>query len=582
MAGQVADPRELILSARGHVLATGAAGSGKTTVALRKAMIRVESGLKDGQAVLFLSFSRAAVHRMAQASKIMVASENKRFLALHTFHSFCWELLKTHAYLLGAPRRIALLQPQDERVLSNGARRGTSEWTAWEAERERLFREEGRIAFDLFAPKVTDILKRSRLIRELCAWRFPLLIVDEAQDTGPEAWHCVELLAPLVQVVCLADIEQQIFDHLPGIGPERIAHIKRSLDPLVVYLGSENKRSPGTEIAAFANDILECKVRRAPYRGVSRLRYHPDTDWAKLMRVALARLFKAIEGDCGKRGQSWAILAPTSSGVARITTALSSGDRPVRHKVLFDDTAVLLSSRLAAFLLEPKPLASHCADVAIGLELLADVRRARGSKTGIEEAAKLQKWARLARGGKIPKTKLATAVEELVLAARQLSLSGDPGKDWRLVEAILQNSGDPEVRTIAAYQDCLVAYNRGRLIAGNLSDMWSEFRCYPRAREALDRALAEDQMVSGVESLYGLHVMTIHRSKGKQFDGVIILRERNPGEGGWKSSFIWRDDPSPHMRSRKILRVAITRAIRHVIILDPVYPTCPILSPFKL
>src|SRR5580692_2039309 len=78
----------------------GGAGSGKTTIALRKAVRRIDNGLSDGQFVLFLSFSSSAVFRIAQTSKIEAPVEKRQFLALHTFHSFCRELLRTHGYLL--------------------------------------------------------------------------------------------------------------------------------------------------------------------------------------------------------------------------------------------------------------------------------------------------------------------------------------------------------------------------------------------------------------------------------------------------------------------------------------------------
>jgi len=55
----VGDAREQILSAEGHVLVLGGAGSGKTTVALHAAAHRIAAGLMPGQCVLFLSFSRA-------------------------------------------------------------------------------------------------------------------------------------------------------------------------------------------------------------------------------------------------------------------------------------------------------------------------------------------------------------------------------------------------------------------------------------------------------------------------------------------------------------------------------------------
>src|SRR5262249_18025385 len=160
-------------------------------------------------------------------------------LVIQTFHSFFWEVLRTHGYLLGAPKRLRILLPHDERAISGGLRPESAGWPQWETERTRLFREEGRVAFDLFAPNVAELLERAPLVRELVARRFPLIIVDEAQDTGPDAWRCVETVAPLTQVICLADLDQQIFDHLPGIGPERILRIERALKPLRVDLGGE-------------------------------------------------------------------------------------------------------------------------------------------------------------------------------------------------------------------------------------------------------------------------------------------------------------------------------------------------------
>ena len=354
MIEQPLEVRKLILEAKGHVLVRGGAGSGKTTIALQKAMQRIDEGLPNGASVLFLSFSKAAVSRIAQASKIDAPAPKRDLLVFQTFHSFCWELLKTHGYLLGSPKVLRVLLPHDERALSDGIDREHKGWTAWQVERERLFRKEGKVVFDLFAPMAAQLLSRSALIRDLVAKRYPLVVVDEAQDTAPEPWSCIEILSQHVQIVCLADLDQQIFDHLPGIGPERIAAIEKCLNPLCVDLGSENNRSPGTEITAFANDILTASVRGTPYHGVSRLRYHPKADFNKLIRQTVGMLFDKI-----KKGDddhpSCALLAPYGTGVAKISAALSAGDRPIAHKVLFDQAEVVLSARFAAFLLEPKP-----------------------------------------------------------------------------------------------------------------------------------------------------------------------------------------------------------------------------------
>ena len=65
-----------------------------------------------------------------------------------------------------------------------------------------MFREEGRIAFDLFAPNATRLLATSSHLLSSLARRHPIIIVDEAQDTGQFAWQCVEMLAPHAQIVC--------------------------------------------------------------------------------------------------------------------------------------------------------------------------------------------------------------------------------------------------------------------------------------------------------------------------------------------------------------------------------------------
>ena len=112
----ICDDRRRILEATGHVLVTGGPGSGKTTIALRKAVERIEAGLEPGQKVLFLSFSRAAVARIVDSARRDLPRTLRRFLEIQTFHSFCWQLLQGHAYLLGSPRRLEIMLPHDERA----------------------------------------------------------------------------------------------------------------------------------------------------------------------------------------------------------------------------------------------------------------------------------------------------------------------------------------------------------------------------------------------------------------------------------------------------------------------------------
>jgi DNA helicase-2/ATP-dependent DNA helicase PcrA len=101
---------------------------------------------------------------------------------------------------------------------------------------------------------------------------------------------------------------------------------------------------------------------------------------------------------------------------------------------------------------------------------------------------------------------------------------------------------------------------------------------YTDARAVLDTALAQDQVLGGVDDPPGVQVMTVHKSKGKQFDGVIVVREGRHDGAQMVSSFVWWDDDAPYHRSRRILRVAITRAKSHTLMLGPIFPGCPILD----
>jgi len=570
-----------VLDATGHVLVLGGPGSGKTTIALKKAFVRVEAGMLPGQGVLFLSFSRAAVARIVQASRLELPRKDRVLLDVQTFHSFFWDLLKTHAYLLGGRRILQNKLPQDERVLNGGEKedKQPTEWDLWRQERDRLFSAEGRIGFDLFAPKAAELLARSDWIRKLVAQKFPLMIVDEAQDTGPDAWRCVELLAGGTQIICLADLEQQIFDHLPGIGPERIESIKAALSPLEVNLGSENLRSPGSEIADFGRDLLLRRARASGYKGVSSMSFNRTSDLGATMRKALGCLQREIKKETGKWAKTIAILVPSSPEAAKVSVSLNSGKKPVQHKLLFDEAEALLAARFAAYLLEPRQETKECHQIAEALLLLTDIKKSSGA-TG--DVTRWRKWADKSEKGVISNAGMVQAVRKVLSTLTTAAYSGDPGRDWTLVRRRLRESKEPVLIAVAQHLDYLVAFNRGKRISANLVARWEIHGAYSEARQALDSALTQDLILNGVDDPDGIQVMTIHKSKAKQFDGVVLLRRETHNGQTLISNFIWRDDAPPYRRSRRILMVGVTRARVHTLMAQQVWPACPIMGAYTL
>jgi DNA helicase-2/ATP-dependent DNA helicase PcrA len=134
----------------------------------------------------------------------------------------------------------------------------------------------------------------------------------------------------------------------------------------------------------------------------------------------------------------------------------------------------------------------------------------------------------------------------------------------------LRNAGAKPFQGIAEDSEQLAAYQRGRRISSALAELWQTNGDYRNARRALDSAIAEDQLLSGGNDLKGIHVMTIHRSKGKEFDAAIIFDDPN------SSPLIFTQEAAPHPRSRKLTRVGITRARHHVLML------CDLFTPTAL
>jgi DNA helicase-2/ATP-dependent DNA helicase PcrA len=228
-------------------------------------------------------------------------------------------------------------------------------------------------------------------------------------------------------------------------------------------------------------------------------------------------------------------------------------------------------------MLEPKSEATIVQHVIDSLEFVASIECAAGTVGGRKIANDCRKWAAEYRAGKVfPKKGIAASLSAMICALHAAGFTGDPKTDWLRVKAAFRGCTDKRISGIAGHLDYLVAFGRGRFLTANLSSCWMEAGTYIGARIAFDTALAQDAIMETSQDLGGIHVMTIHRAKGKQFDGVIIVRKGVPGPR-WTSSFIWRDDVAPYHRSRKILRVAVTRARKHVLILDPAFPNCPLL-----
>lgn len=606
---ELSDGQQRVLDDDGNLLVLGGPGSGKTTIANLKARKIVRESLRPAQRVLFLSFARSSVARIVEALDEGETNEqcDKRLIEVHTYHAFFWRLIRSHAYLLGFPRRLSILLPAAEAVALSEIRaeygpikrltvEERNEKHSREcAERIRLAREEGRIAFELFGGLAAQILNGSRRVRELTCETFPYVIVDEFQDTNDDEWTVLKALAKRSVLMVLADPEQRIYE-FKGAKPDRIDHYREECQPSEHDLNGANYRSPGTEIQRFGDDILTGRFSQDSYKGVHVVRFpgNPNQAYYRLKSQILQARRRLTEA--GRNPWSLALLVPTKKMIRVVSDYLRASQTrmpEINHLAAVEAEPVILAAEIIAFLLQPVAVDN---DFASFVRLVCRFYEGRGGDSptkkhitqsrqiasALEEAQEAE-----ADGKKVRGNSPIIPMRATYQSARAVVLTGDPDTDWITVRRQLENGPCTRLQEVANEARNLRLLNRGTQLRSTLSATWRGTLAYPEALEMLRQALVQEHFAKAWKPESGIVVMNMHKAKGKQFDEVIVFegwpRRRN---GAIATNFdrIVRNNSTNEVgtNARQNFRVSVTRAKIRVTILTPESDPClllPSLSP---
>lgn len=594
---QLSDKQIEIMNADGHLLVTGGPGSGKTTVSILKAAQIAEQHLRPGQKILFLSFARASVSRVVEAIEYeqQIPAAQKRCISVETYHSFFWRILKSHGYLIGLPRRLNIITPPNEAIALSGIRsdfparsltdeQKTAKTAAEDTERLRLATQEGRICFNLFAPHVGQILHGSERIRQLMATMYPIIILDEFQDTNAEQWHVVKALGATCRLIALADPEQRIYDW-NGADPARLDHFRTEFLPTEIDLSTENHRSAGTEIAIFGNDILAGVFRQQAYNGISCDVFDPYQGLAmtKLMTTIYASRKRLVNQNI--KDWSLAILVPTKKMTRLVSDTLRQPPAQmteIHHSAVIDMEAAILGAEIIAFLLQPGAEGAHFERF---VDLLCYYFQGKGgdspTKGALKEAARIRKeYSDLlscqTTGQALRSNCIIINTQTVYEQTRALVLTGDPDKDWKAMRYILENGTCPRLKEIAEEVKNIRILDRGTQLRQALSQDWRDNRQYRNALSITRQAYIQEHFSFTAKPETGIVVMNMHKAKGKQFDEVIIFE----GWTKYRDRIVRNNDRNEiNDQSRQNMRVSITRGKRNVTILTPNNDPCVLLVP---
>lgn len=556
---ELSDQAQAALDAEAPVLVLGGPGSGKTTLALLKAQ-RLVPSLLPGQEVLFLSFSRAAVRQVLVRCRDILTSDERRVISVKTYHAFCMDLLKSHGRLLrGSPPRIAY--PAAAR-LAKSAHDGD-----WAVEAERLAREEGLFCFEQFAPAAVEVLRRARPVLKLLGRRYPVMILDEFQDTDDPQWELVKLMSERSRLIVLADPDQRIFEYDTKVDPERLDQLRSFLQPGEFDLGGANHRSPNAGILSFADAVL----KNRPLPQTSDVRVVPY--WAKAfpatVHAAVMWVYSALRNQ-GLSSPTVAVLCRSNPLVADVSGFLSEPHTfngtplsPVDHHVVWDAELTTAAAQIVASILEwPQcDLASGVGATLLHLSNYYDLKNAeRPSVSARSTAASYRAAESALQEGRLSRLQVVGQLRSAFETG--VALVGKPEADWLTARGVV--AAIPKLKEVFMNARFMRLFRARDEIGGALAREWLSSGTYGRAADIVRRTLEARQLISANTEPSGVLLMTMHKSKGKEFDGVVIV------EGQYSGVFFDSSrESTPFDASRRLLRVAITRARHRVCIIRP-------------
>jgi DNA helicase-2/ATP-dependent DNA helicase PcrA len=592
--------QEQIFTADGHLLVTGGPGSGKTTISILKAAQVGEAGLQQSQEILFLSFARATISRVIEAieNEHDIPPAIKRRIHVETYHSFFWRLLNAHGYLLGLPHSLTILTPPSEAIALSTIRNSfaadkkltpeqkVDKQTQVQQERERLARSEGRVCFDLFARYVANLLERSDRLRKLIAIRYPLIVLDEFQDTNADQWRVVQQLGKEATLIALADPEQRIYDWI-GADPARLDQFRGEFKPTEVDMQGDNHRSNGTDILLFGNDVLKGKFTKNEYIGIEIKTYPANENQAYSMLMTTTYAIRKRLLTSKQQGWSLAVLVPTKKMVRLVSDVFREPPEkltPIHHTASIDLEATILAAEIVSYLLQP-PSLFHLEGF---IDLICNYFRGKGgdkpSKTDLEMADSIGKsfmkyQEKMSAGKAVPVNSIMVAMVASYEAACAAVLTGDPEKDWASIRKTLDGGPCTRLKSIAIEVRNIRLLERGTELRRELSQNWRDFGGYKDALAITQQAFVREHFSTQSKPEEGVIVMNMHKAKGKQFDEVIIFE-------GWPKYFkkeivanpdrIVRgnDRKNADSQSKQNMRVSITRSKKTTTILTPDKDPC--------
>jgi DNA helicase-2/ATP-dependent DNA helicase PcrA len=381
----------------------------------------------------------------------------------------------------------------------------------------------------------------------------------------------------------LADLDQRIYE-FRGADPARVSEFIERFSPAQFDFGKENNRSNGTDIVQFGNDLLTGKNKGTAYNDVHVKGYAIRKGTGAHLTVK-AEVIQAVKRLSKSEQPNWSVglLVPSKKLMLAVSDFLATKQTLAGRNYLPElshDVALEMTGPSLAAVLISRLMEKGSTDLEIQHSLLNSICEHIRGRNGNDQPSQSHlnltySLKEFMATGKIRGSSRQLVVNEasrIGCACRTLKFSGDPAADWLTVRRLLEVSPCDAIKQAAIDAKYLRLLRKGAILNSGLSTLWRTKANYEGASGIVRNALAQEHFSASLTVWKGIHVMTIHKAKGKEFDEVIIY------EGMYNGRIVWAEPRTKeYEQSRLALRVAVTRAMKRVTIITPRMNRCPFL-----
>lgn len=569
----------------GSSVILAAAGAGKTsTLTSRIAFLLGIKGIQQSEILAVTFTNKAAKEMVTRLSKMGIDSKS---LWVGTFHGICNKILRIHAELAGLRKSFTIMDSSEQesffkRMLrsnnydpkninvsemldringykeigwrSSNLKTNSQERTLY-ALYEKACKNDNVVDFGELMLSCYELFKNHEQILSLYSDRFKHILVDEFQDTNELQYKWLKMLASKHKsIFAVGDDDQSIFG-FRGAKPENINLLKHDFDAKLIKI-EKNYRSDANILEA-ANAIIKRNKNRQgknlvpTKKAVSKINFYEaynDIEESNFIANEVKNLRRS-----GIQYGNMAILYRTNGQSRSLEKALNSLNVPyiiyggfrffdrqeVKHAMAYIRLATNKKDNLAFLRVANIPVRSIGATSLLKLELLA-----KDNDVSLYDAVDL-----LDDKSKKKFTPFIELIDHLNFECKNKKLPD-------IVKTCIINSGLEEMYELDKKE--------GPERLDNLYELISAAEVFIQENPRAD--IEEFLAFSSLESDYKSHkrddtadvvkLMTVHSSKGLEFDAVFI-------SGMEETLFPHANsigEPDLLEEERRLMYVAITRA----------------------